>query len=274
MKGVFWNSRGLADLAKHKFLTELVREEQVNFIALFETGRESFPDHVLKKLCARRDFLWHAMAPHGRSGGILLEVDLSVFDIGAIDEGDFYVKFTLRYKSTDFKFVLYSIYGPTQSQNKGAFLAELANTYSKENLPFLIGGDFNIMRKPEDKSSGDFDTKWPSLFNAVIESLDLREIVMTSRHYTWAGAGDNLTYEKLDRVLASMEWEINFPLAKVEVRDQNISDHTPLVVSTSASTHQSGSRPFQFERGWLVKEGFYDMVAHIWRSENSGSSPL
>jgi hypothetical protein len=153
-------------------------------------------------------------------------------------------------------------------------MADQVSTCSKENLPFLIGGDFNIMRKLEDKSSGDFDTKWPSLFNAVIESLDLREIVMTGRQYTWVGAGDNPTYEKLDRVLSSTEWEINFPLAKVEARDRNISDHTPLVVSTSASTHQSGSRPFRFERGWLLKEGFYDMVANIWRSENSGSSPL
>jgi hypothetical protein len=49
--------------------------------------------------------------------------------------------------------------------------------------------------------------------------------------------GDNPTYEKLERVLASTEWEINFPLAKVEARDRNISDHTPLVVSTGASTH-------------------------------------
>jgi hypothetical protein len=145
MKGVFWNSRGLADLAKHRFLAELVKEEQINVIALSETGRESFPDHVLKNLCVGRDFLWHAMAPHGRSGDILLGVDLSAFDIGAIDEGDFYVKVTLRYKSTDFKFVIYSIYGPAQLQNKGAFLAEIANTCSKENLPFLIGGDFNIM---------------------------------------------------------------------------------------------------------------------------------
>jgi exonuclease III len=134
-------------------------------ILVVETGRESFPDHVLKNLGDEHVFLWHAMAPHGRSGGIFLGVDLSEFDIGDIDEGDFYVNFTLRYKSNDFKFVLYSIYGPTQLQNKGAFLAELANTYSKENLPYLIGGDFNIMRKPEDKSSGDFDHKWPSLFN-------------------------------------------------------------------------------------------------------------
>jgi hypothetical protein len=140
MKGVFWNSRGLTDLAKHKFLAELVKEEQINFIALSETGRDSFPDHVLKNLCGGHDFLWHTMAPHGRSGGILLGVDLNFFDIGAIDEGDFYVKFTLRCKSNDFKFTLYTVYGPAQIQNKNAFLVELANTCSKETIPYIIGG--------------------------------------------------------------------------------------------------------------------------------------
>ena len=89
MKGVFWNSRGLADLAKHRFLADLVKEEQINFIALSETGRDVFLDHTIKNLCAGRDFLWHCMAPHGRSGGILLGVDLNVFYIGTIVEGDF-----------------------------------------------------------------------------------------------------------------------------------------------------------------------------------------
>lgn len=50
MKGVFWNSRGLGDLAKHRFLADLVKEEQINFIALSETGRDEFPDHILKKV--------------------------------------------------------------------------------------------------------------------------------------------------------------------------------------------------------------------------------
>jgi hypothetical protein len=84
------------------------------------------------------------------------------------------------------------------------------------------------MRRPEDKSSGNFDPKWPGIFNAVIESLYLREIVMTGRQYTWAGPGDNPTFEKLDRVLVSTDWEIQFPLSSIEPRDRNISDHTPL----------------------------------------------
>ena len=89
------------------------------------------------------------------------------------------MKFTLRCKNDGFKFVLYTVYGPTQYQNKQDFLVELANTCSKETLPYLIGGDFNIMRRPEDKSSGVLDFKWPNLFNAVIESFDLKEIVMS-----------------------------------------------------------------------------------------------
>jgi hypothetical protein len=184
MKGVFWNRRGLGDFTKHKFVVELV-EEQINFVAMSETGRDSFPDHVLKNLCAGHDFLWHTMAPHGRSGGILLGVDLSVFDIRAIDEGDFYVKFTLRYKTNGFKFVLYSVYGPkykTKTLSSQNWL-----TLTLKNLSHISWEDFNIMRSLEDKSSGIFDPKWPSLFNAVIESLRLREIVMTGCQYTWAG---------------------------------------------------------------------------------------
>jgi len=144
---------------------------------------------------------------------------------------------------------------------------EMANTCSKESLPYIIGGDFNIMRRPEDKSSGVFDAKWPNLFNAVIESLDLKEIVMSGHQYTWAGPRDNLTFEKLDRVLVSTDWEYKFPLSTVEPRDRDISDHTPLVLNTGASTHSANQRPFKFERRWLIMDGFYDMVVNIWQSD-------
>ena len=61
------------------------------------------------------------------------------------------------------------------------------------------------MRHPDNKSTDKFDTKWPNIFNSVIEILDLKEIVMSGRQYTWAGPGDEPTYEKLDRVLVSAE---------------------------------------------------------------------
>jgi hypothetical protein len=112
--------------------------------------------------------------------------------------------------------VLYVVYGPTQAKNKLVFLVEMANTCSKEYLPFLIEGDLDIMRHLKDKSSGVFHFKWPTLFNVVIEYLELKEIVMSGRRFTWAGPGDNPTFEKLDRVLVSTEGENKFPLSSVE----------------------------------------------------------
>ena len=42
MKGPFWNNRGLADLAKRRFLAETTIEQHLEFIALLETGRDNF----------------------------------------------------------------------------------------------------------------------------------------------------------------------------------------------------------------------------------------
>ena len=55
--------------------------------------------------------MWHWTEPHGRSGGILLGVNADEFDVGSIEEGDFFVKFKLRNKRDNFKMVLVAVYG-------------------------------------------------------------------------------------------------------------------------------------------------------------------
>jgi hypothetical protein len=69
--------------------------------------------------------------PHDRSGGIILGINLDVFDIGGIDEGGFYVKFLLRNKEDGFKWVLIAVYGAAQDGFKEAFLTEFVQTCSK-----------------------------------------------------------------------------------------------------------------------------------------------
>jgi hypothetical protein len=69
-------------------------------------------------------------------------------DIGSIDEGDFYVKFWLRNKNDNFQWVLVAVYGAAQPEFKEIFLTELVHACIKENLPIVLGGDFNIIRCP------------------------------------------------------------------------------------------------------------------------------
>jgi hypothetical protein len=130
MEGIFWNTNGLRDPNKHKFIGDLTKEHDLNFIALSETGWSDFGPRFLKKLCIGRDYLWHSKAPVGRSGGMLLEIDLHFYDIGAIDEGEFYIKFHLCNKADNYKWALALVYGPAQSEHKEWFLAKLVNTCS------------------------------------------------------------------------------------------------------------------------------------------------
>jgi hypothetical protein len=51
MKGIFWNSRGLSDLAKFRYLAELSKERKLDFIALSETGKKDFAQTTLAHIC-------------------------------------------------------------------------------------------------------------------------------------------------------------------------------------------------------------------------------
>jgi exonuclease III len=267
MKGIFWNCNGFRDPKKHRFISDLTKEQDLSFIAISETGKRNLTPPFLKNLCAGRDFIWHEKEPRGRSGGILLGIDLSRFHIGAIDEGEYYVKFHLCNKEDNFKWALVVVYGPAQDDQKPNFLTELVQMGSRESLPILIGGDFNILRSPDEKNNNNYNGRWPFLFNAVIDGLNLRELEMSGRKYTWANARDNPTYEKLDRILMSTEWEQKFPLSTVEAITREISDHTPLLINTGHNHSCSNHTMFKFELGWLLRDGFADMVKNIWSNE-------
>jgi hypothetical protein len=98
---------------------------------------------------------------------------------------------------------------------------------------------------------------------------------MSGRKYTWANALSIPTYEKLDRVLVSTEWEQKHPLATVIALCREISDHTPLLINTEGGGINSKNQPlFKFELGWLLKDGFFEMVSDVWNGEKRGVSAM
>ena len=87
MKGIFWNSRGLKDLAKRRFLAEASLEHRLDFIALSRTGRNNFAPQFLNALSGGVDFDWHCLPPRGRSGGILLGVRCDSLEVRKCSDG-------------------------------------------------------------------------------------------------------------------------------------------------------------------------------------------
>ena len=154
------------------------------------------------------------------------------FSIQNVVAGDFCVKIHVRSKCDGFLWALVVVYGAAQEERKPDFLAELVPICDGETLPMLIGGDFNIIRREEEKNNSNFNARWPVVFNAIIESLDLKEIQLSGRQYTWASRRETPTYEKLDRFLASVEWEQKYPLVSVHAMTRAGSDHTPLIINS------------------------------------------
>ena len=274
MKGVIWNSDGFGDTAKHLALSEFIKEHKLDFVAVVETGRSSFATPFLNFLAGGSDYVWYCLPPHGRSGGMLLGFNNATLAVQDVVSVDFCVKLHLRSKVDGFRWALVVVYGAAQDNKKPEFLAELVRICEGVTVPLLVGGDFNIIRRQNEKNNDNFNARWPTIFNAIIESLNLKDLRLSGRQYTWTSRRDTPTLEQLDRYLASVDWEQKYPLVTVQALARAGSDHTPLLLDTGDHAFTGNSSRFSFELSWLRQEGFYDLIAREWNAIQTGNSPI
>jgi hypothetical protein len=93
MNGMFANSRGLDDLAKHLHFADCIRDHSLDFLAISETGRRDFSQSLLNRISGGIDFTWLSCPPRGRSGGILLGVKTDSMEVLAHSVGEYHIKF-------------------------------------------------------------------------------------------------------------------------------------------------------------------------------------
>jgi hypothetical protein len=98
--------------------------------------------------------------------------------------GHYHIKLHIRNRADNFTWSLVAVYGAAQEEYKADFFRELVNLAKDNPYQILVGGDFNLLRFHHEKSKGRFDDHWPFIFNAVINSLDLREVAMIGRQFT------------------------------------------------------------------------------------------
>ena len=141
MNGMFKNSRGLRDLAKHLHIADCIREHNLDFVAISETGKRNYSQSLLNRLSGGEDFEWVSRPPHGRSGGLLIGIRNSSMEIMDETGGDFHIKLQIRNKSDNFIWSLVAVYGAAQDAFKPAFLRELVNLAKDNRHPMIIGGE-------------------------------------------------------------------------------------------------------------------------------------
>lgn len=122
------------------------------------------------------------------------------------------------------------MYGPVQDNQKLDFLNSFEVAIYDSEVPMLVGGDFNLIRRVEEKSTGNVNVQWMNAFNDFIANTEIRELHRTGGQYTWTNKQSNPIMVLLDIVFMSSAWENLLPLVTAHSITRIGSNHNPLLV--------------------------------------------
>jgi len=164
------------------------------------------------------------------------------------------------------------VYGPNLDADKLHFLQELRDIRAGCPGPWLIGGDFNLIYRSADKNNPNVDRAMMGRFRRLINELELQELELLGRHFTWSNERDAPTLVRLDRVLCSSSWGQLFPDSLLQSTAAGISDHCPLVLGLRDNVRGRGR--FHFENFRPSLDGFLEVVDTTWASPVPGICPF
>ncbi|CAL5351436.1 unnamed protein product [Camellia sinensis] len=98
-------------------------------------------------------------------------------------------------------------------------------------------------------------------FNDFIDLMEVTELDMLGRKYTWCNAAEEEKWSKIDRFLLSPEWLLMFKF-KVWGLPRVVSDHCPMILMED--TRDWGPRPFRFINAWVLHTQFLSVVKKAW----------
>jgi exonuclease III len=137
------------------------------------------------------------------------------------------------------------VYGPQHDVDKVAFLQELQDIRDLHAGPWVVAGDFNLIVDSGDKNHGILHRHMMGRFRRTLSNLELKEVYLNGRRFTWSNERAQPTLEKLDRVFSTVDWEELCPDAFLSAMSSGLSDHCPLVLSLAPDLHRG--RKFQFQ---------------------------
>ncbi|RVX05586.1 hypothetical protein CK203_027280 [Vitis vinifera] len=123
--------------------------------------------------------------------------------------------------------------------------------------PWCIGGDFNVVRFPGERTGASRLSSAMRRFTKVIDDLQLRDLPLLGGSFTWSGGLNNKALSRLDRVLVSKEWEGHFSGVMQCILPRPVSNHSLILLDVGGL--RRGPSPLGLKNMWLKEEGFKDL---------------
>jgi len=266
-----WNVRGLNEGDKRLRVRNLLRQWKADIICLQETKLEFISNNLVRSLWGCPFVDWCYLASCGASGGMLIMWDKRIVEKIDVFVGELVLAFFFRSVDDDFSWAFAGIYGPNIDALRSSFWDELAGLSSWWELPWCIGGDFNVTRFLVERSRDVRLNAAMMEFSNFISVQGLMDLPLAEGSFMRSNNQENPSWSRLDRFLVSPDWEVKFPGTLQKRLPRLCSDHFPILLDCGG-IHWS-PRPFKFENMWLKAEGFVERVRLWWTSYHFQGSP-
>lgn len=130
-------------------------------------------------------------------------------------------------------------------------------------MNFVLDGDFNTVRRHEERINSKFCNVSAADFNEFILSCALHDLRLGGYKFTFFRPEDGGKLSKLDRFLVCDKFMDSFPRPSVMVLARELFDHSPIVLKTSGEDF--GPRPFKILNSWISRVGFHEVVVEAWK---------
>jgi exonuclease III len=265
------NVRGLNDPAKRHAVRDFVASLHVNIVCFQETKLDVI-DEFLVLQCLGPSFDGFVYLPAIETrGGVLLAWDTSVIEISNFSFDTFAVTGEVITKDNK-RWWITNVYGPQRTEEKILFLTELTERRALCPGPWLLLGDFNMIMYASEKNNENLDRQMMTRFRRFAQLLELKDLYMHGRQFTWSNGRDTPTLTRIDWALVSVDWDLQNPDALLQALPSSLSDHAPLHISLSASFRPK--KRFRFELFWLKLEGVDEAIKEAWVCDQALTDPF
>ena len=268
---LIWNVRGLNRKSRRDGVRDMVLSTRPDLVCLQETKKEAISRRMVMSMLGSEFDNFIFLPAQGTRGGILLAWKGTVCNVINSRIDSFSVSLLIAHGG-DTPWWFTGVYGPQSDNLKLAFIQELRTIRASCSGPWAVGGDFNLIYRAEDKNNSNLDRAMMGRFRRLLNDLELKELELLGRRYTWSNERASPTLVRLDRLFYTTDWEIYFPNCILQSSATMFSDHCPLLLGLK--DNHWGKRRFHFEPFWPKFEGFHDAVSSAWNSVQNISCPL
>jgi exonuclease III len=177
-------------------------------------------------------------------------------------QGRYTISVDLAMNMDDTIFRLTMVYGPTNTTERANFYAELQQAKPNINMPWMVAGDMNVTLHTMDKSNTQHTSNDMRSFQQIVNSLELMDLQLQGRKYTWCNERKVPSYVRLDRFLISTEWTQKFPNTIQKALPNTSSDHCPIMCTSTIKFPCANI--FRIENNWLNQQDFTQLVNEMW----------